>query len=190
MNNNKIYAVVGLAGVGKSQVVDRLSKNLGGAVVYFGGIVLTEMERRGLSSNPENERVVREALRDEHGMAAMAVIGEKLIRQHSDRGECVVVDGLYSDEELTVLRKSFGKDLEILSVHANKAIRAERLRVRKNRPLTYEQMLERDEAEIDKLNKAKPIVVGDYHIVNNSTLDDLHQAIDSLPITNSLSSDE
>jgi len=190
INNKKIFAVVGLAGVGKSQVVERLSKNVNGAVVYFGGIVLAELERRGLPSSPENERIVREALRDEHGMAAMAVIGEKLIRQHIDLGSCVVVDGLYSNEELTVLREAFGTDLEILSVHADKSVRAARLCVRKTRPLTYEQMLERDEAEIDKLNKAKPIVVGDYHIVNNSTLDNLHHTIDNLPITNCCTQDE
>ncbi len=179
---SRIVAVVGLSGVGKSQVVAYLSDRLACGIVYFGGIVLDEMARRGLQKTPENERVVREAIRAEHGMGAMAILAKDQIKTQIAKGSSVVIDGLYSDEELSVLRHAFGDGLVLLAVHSDRRVRAKRLQDRKERALSLAQMLERDASEIANLNKAKPIVTAEYHIVNNGSLAALYEAIDRLPM--------
>ena len=60
--NVKIVAFVGLAGSGKSSAVDYLTEK-GYPKVYFGGIVLDELKRRGLELTQENEQPIREELR-------------------------------------------------------------------------------------------------------------------------------
>ena len=56
----RVLAVVGLAGTGKSEVVRLITEKQAFTVVYFGGVVLEEVERRGLEVNQTNERTVRE----------------------------------------------------------------------------------------------------------------------------------
>ena len=55
-----IFAVVGLAGTGKSSVVQILYDLLRAPIVYFGGVVVSEVQRRGLEVTEATERQVRE----------------------------------------------------------------------------------------------------------------------------------
>ena len=68
MNNRdvKILAVVGMSGSGKSVAVDYLT-SLGYPKIYFGGMILREMERRGIVDTPENEKKFREEIREKEG---------------------------------------------------------------------------------------------------------------------------
>ena len=70
---NKVIAIVGMCGSGKSVASDYYI-NKGYQKVYFGGVTMDELKRRGLEVNPENEKKIREELRNEYGMAAFAIL--------------------------------------------------------------------------------------------------------------------
>ena len=60
---NKVIAIVGMCGSGKSVASDYYI-NKGYQKVYFGGVTMDELKRRGLEVNPENEKKIREELRN------------------------------------------------------------------------------------------------------------------------------
>lgn len=167
--SQRVIAVVGLAGTGKSEVVRLITEALPFTVVYFGGVVLEEVERRGLEVNQTNERAVREELRASHGMAAMATLSLPKINAALERGENVLIDGLYSFAEYEVLTAA-GLPLLTIAVHADRTVRAERLAKRPTRPLSRAEMDARDDAEIRNLDKAPPIVLADHHVLNNGDM--------------------
>ena len=70
---NKIIAIVGMCGSGKSVACDYLIQR-GFEKVYFGGVTLDKLKEENLEINPENEKYIREKLRSELGMAAYAII--------------------------------------------------------------------------------------------------------------------
>ena len=143
-----ILAVVGLTGVGKSEATRLLVEKYDCSTVYFGGVVVDEVRRRGLAVVPANERAVREELRAVEGMDVVAARSiEPIYKQLSAHGR-VVIDGLYSTAELSLLRSEFGTRLVTLAVHSPRWLRAERLKARPIRPLTQEEMDERDYFEI------------------------------------------
>ena len=82
----EIVATVGMCGSGKSVAGERLEQ-LGFVKVYFGGLTIEEVKRRGLEVNEKNERAVREELRRTHGMGAFAVLSLPKIEALLRRGE-------------------------------------------------------------------------------------------------------
>ena len=62
MNKNKIIAVVGMCGSGKSVAVEEFEKR-GWKKIYFGEATFIKMKELGLEINEENERKTREMLR-------------------------------------------------------------------------------------------------------------------------------
>jgi len=171
----RIIAIVGMAGAGKSEVAATL-ESLGFARIRFGDATEEELQRRGLPLNEANERLVREALRREHGMAAYAILNLPKIDAALQSGS-VVVDGLYSWEEYLVLREKYRSKLTVLAVASSPATRQRRLANRPRRPLTAEEVASRDRAEIEELNKGGPIAIADITIVNESSMDELDSAI-------------
>jgi len=101
-----IIAFVGMAGSGKSVGVEALVGR-GFSKVYFGGITLEEVEKRGMEDNANNEKMVREELRKEYGMGAYAVLSLPKIEKFLDEGKDVVIDGLYSWSEYKILKEKF-----------------------------------------------------------------------------------
>jgi dephospho-CoA kinase len=166
-NQPIVLGIVGLAGVGKSQAVQIISEWMEFETIYFGGIVLDEIRNRGLEVTHQNEAVVREGLRSEFGMDVMAQKSLPIILRAVASSKNVLIDGLYSQSEYVLLRKNLGDRLKTISIHSNKLVRVERLRHRPVRPLTVEEMDLRDEKEIALLEKASPIALADYHILNN-----------------------
>lgn len=165
-----IIAVVGMAGSGKSVCIEELrTRNI--PIVYFGGQVMKELQRRGLAVNESNERIVREELRSEHGMAAMAHLSLTEIREHMAAGEHVAIDGLYSYAEYQLLKNAFQDALVIVAIVVDKHERYARLEVRDHRPLTHDEVLSRDQSEIDTLDKAEPIALADYFVLNNEPIE-------------------
>ena len=62
---NKVLAIVGMCGSGKSVACDILEKK-GYKKVYFGGVTLDELKKAGLEDTPENEKMMRESLREKY----------------------------------------------------------------------------------------------------------------------------
>lgn len=172
---NKVVAIVGMCGSGKS-VATELFENNGWKKVYFGGVTLNELKERGLEINPDNEKMVRESLRAEYGKAAYAVkllpIIEDLLKESN-----VVLDGLYSWSEYKYLCENLHTDLQVLCIAADSSKRYERLCSRPVRPLTADEAYHRDIAEIENLDKGGPIAIANKYILNNGTVEEFSQSI-------------
>ena len=169
----KVVSIVGMAGAGKSELA-RVFEKHGFKKVRFGDVTEEEIKNRGLDLNEENERAVREQLRKEHGMAAYAKLNLARIDSLLKSAD-VVVDGLYSWEEYTLLKERYGEKLSTVAVWASPATRYERLANRAIRPLTLERAASRDRAEIENINKGGPIAMADCTIINESSLEELER---------------
>ncbi len=171
----KIVSIVGMAGSGKSEVARVFEEN-SFIRIRFGDITDAEIKKRGLELNEENERCIRELLREEHGMSAYAILSLSKIdiaREQSD----VVIDGLYSWEEYTFLKANYGADLHLVAVWASPGTRYARLSSRLVRNLTAAEAASRDRAEVENVNKGGPIAMADFTIINESSLEDLKKEV-------------
>ncbi len=169
---NKIIAVVGMCGSGKSEAV-KFFVDSGYKRVYFGEVVMNEMKRLGLEVNEANERATRENLRKEFGMGAMAVKSLPVIEEFMKQNN-VVIESLYSWEEFKILKDKFGEAFKLITIYTTKDLRYERLLKRPFRPLTNEESKNRDISEIEKLDKGGPIAYTDYTVMNDGTLDEMN----------------
>ena len=169
----KVVSIVGMAGSGKSEVA-RVFENSGFVRVRFGDITDEEARKRGLELNEKNERHIRGQLRKEHGMSAYARLSLPRIDRLLKSAD-VVVDGLYSWEEYTLLKDRYGGRFTVVAVWASPRTRYRRLAKRPIRPLTLDEAASRDVAEIQELNKGGPIAMADFTITNESSLEALER---------------
>ena len=177
--NIKIVAFVGLAGSGKSTAVEYLTQK-GYPKVYFGGVVLDEVKKRGLELTPENEQTIRENLRESEGKDFVVKrIIEQLQHLINAGQHRIVADGLYTWTEYKALKHAFPGELTVVAVVTPRSIRHHRLNERPIRPLTAEQADQRDWAEIENLEKGGPIAIADHFIINDEGLEKLHIQIDA-----------
>ena len=174
---NKLVAIVGMCGSGKS-VASAYYENLGYQKVYFGGVTMDKLKEAGLEINPENERAMREGLRKEYGMAAYAIILLPKIEELLSKGN-VILDGLYSWDELKVLKEKFS-NLKVIAIVVNKKTRYERLNSREIRPFNNEEAKMRDITEIENLAKAGPIAYADYYILNDENKEEFKKNLDNI----------
>lgn len=162
----KLIAIVGMPGAGKTVAADFFhSKHI--TVLRFGDQTDITLRELGLERNEKNERFVREKLRKDFGMAAMAVKIEPRILEAAKTNSVIVLDGLYSWEEYVHLKHKF-PEIQLLCIYAPPKVRYERLGNREIRPLTLSEASSRDIAEIENLNKGGPIAMADYLLVNDS----------------------
>jgi len=85
----------------------------------------------------------------------------------------MVIDGLYSWEEYTLLKNYYGENFYVVAVWASPRTRYERLTSRSNRRLILEEAISRDRAEIENINKGGPIAMADFTIINESSVKNL-----------------
>jgi len=184
---NKIVAIVGMAGAGKSLVSDFLVKQ-GFAFLRFGQITLDEAKRRGVAGEAE-ERKIREGFREKHGMAAFALLNMPKLDELLESSN-VVVDGLYSWAEYKVLKEKYGENLKVIAVYAPPGLRHKRLENRntkqKNdenlrfRSFTKEEAISRDFAEIEQGDKGGPIAMADFTIINIFSIKAVADALEEI----------
>lgn len=172
---NKIIAVIGMCGSGKSEAVKFFTEN-GYKKVYFGEVVIDEVKNRGLEVNEANERKVREDLRKQFGMGAMAVKSLPKIEKLYSRGN-VVIESLYSWQEFKIIKDKFGDAFKLLTIYTTKELRYSRLGERPIRPLTRVECQSRDVSEIENLDKGGPIAFTDYLVMNDGSLDELNKKL-------------
>lgn len=169
----KIIAIVGMCGSGKSVACDYL-ENLGYKKVYFGGVTMEKLKEIGLEITPDNEKMMREKLRQDLGMGAYAKVLLSKIKELSINNN-VVLDGLYSWDELVILNNEF--KMTTIAVVEDKKLRYERLEKRVVRPFSKSDAIKRDVSEIENIAKAGPIAYADYYIFNNGTINDFHNRL-------------
>lgn len=162
---HKIIAVVGCCGAGKSVATTEFV-NAGFTRIYFGDVTFKEMQKRGLEINPENERKVREDLRKSGDLSIYAKLIEPDIKKALETNN-VVLESLYAWSEYKYLKEIYKDKLQILAIVTNRENRIKRLCKREFRPLTKDEVITRDYAQIEKLEQGGPIAHADYYIVNN-----------------------
>jgi len=172
-----IIAIVGMCGSGKSIASDYF-ENIGYKKIYLGGITMDKLKEENLEVNPENEKMMREKLRREYGMGAYALLSipkiEELIKTDN-----VVLDGLYSWDELKILNEKY-PNIKVISIVVDKKTRYERLTTREIRPLTNEEAEKRDIAEIENVAKGGPIAFADYYILNNDNMENYNKELERI----------
>lgn len=164
----KVVSIVGMPGAGKSEVA-RVFEESGFIRVRFGDVTDQEIKKSGLELTEENERRIRERLRQEHGMSAYAKLNRPRIDAARKQSN-VVIDGLYSWEEYVFLKQHYRECFYVVATWASPATRHTRLGLRANRPLTREEAASRDRAEIENTNKGGPIALADFTILNESSI--------------------
>ena len=174
---NKLYAIVGMCGSGKSIASDYLVSK-GFNKVYFGGVTMDKLKEANLEVNPENEKMMREKLRNELGMGAFAIVLLPKIKECVNNGN-TVLDGVYSYDEVKILKENFS-ELKIIAIVCDKDIRYDRLSISEVRSLTNEEASARDVAEVENIAKAPPIAMADYYILNNGTIEEYKNRLEEI----------
>lgn len=178
----KVIALVGMPGSGKGTCTDYLLKKYGWPVIHFGNMVYEEVQRRGLD-NVKDEVFVREDMRKKDGSAVLAKhVGLKADEFFENGHNTVVLDGLYSWSEYKLLAEKYGDNLVVIAVTAPKKLRRERVLNRKDshRKYTLDQLITREIAEIENIEKGGPIAYADYTLANTTTTEQLLIDLDKL----------
>ncbi|UCG95898.1 MAG: AAA family ATPase [archaeon] len=170
---NKVVAVVGMPGCGKSEVV-RCFEEAGFSRVYFGDVVFDRMKEEGLEINERNEQMTREKLRAEHGMGVVAKRSLPKIESFLEKGN-VVVESMYSWEEYLILKEKYGESFKVVAVYSSPGTRYERLGTRNVRPLNPDDARSRDYTQLANINTGGPIVMADFTLVNEGSLEELRE---------------
>ena len=175
----RALALVGMPGSGKSLCAKHLEAR--GFFQYrFGSIVVNEVLQRGWPLNPQNERIVREELRANEGMDAIARRALPLLKAGLGTRSSIIIDGLYSWSEYKLLRRELGATMIVVAIVSPRALRYARLKNRDERPLTETEAESRDQLEIENLEKGGPIALADYTLVNDGNPDTLLAKLDAL----------
>jgi len=175
---NQIVAIVGMAGGGKSLACEYLEKK-GYQNIHCGDVIINKLKEENKEITPHNEKIMRERLRQEHGMGAVIEALLPKIKKASAKNN-VLIDSLYSWEELLILQKHFKENLIVIGILTDRKKRYERMSKRKIRPFTYQEALERDISEIENLTKGSVIAIADYYIFNNGNIDDYYKRLEEI----------
>ena len=142
---------------------------------------MNAVKEAGLEVNPENEKKIREGLREKEGKDFIVNRVIESTKKLIDAGQKrIVLDGLYSWTEYKILRKEFPNEMTVVAIVTPKALRRERLANRPVRPLTAAEVAERDRSEIENLEKGGPIAIADYYVDNSGTIEEFHEAFGKL----------
>lgn len=176
----KIVAFVGLAGSGKSSAVDYLTEK-GYPKIYFGGILYKAMEEAGIEITWESQQTFREEIREREGKDFIVKRAIKEARGLIDAGQKhIILDGLYTWSEYKILKHEFPGEITVIAIVTPKHLRKQRMANRPERPMTSEEVDQRDWAEIENIEKGGPIAIADYFIHNEGSLEKLHGEIDKV----------
>ena len=172
-----VIGTVGLPGSGKGEAAT-VAREEGIPVVTMGDVVRQETADRGLDPTKDHGSVAQ-ALRDEHGPAAIAERSLPMIEDRLEDHETVLVDGLRSGTEVDVFEERFGADFTLVSIEAPFEVRAERIDARgrdANADDGGEGLAARDERErgfgMDDAMERADVVVD-----NTQTLEHFHDRI-------------
>ena len=178
--NAKIIALVGLAGSGKSSAVDYFTQK-GIPKIYFGGIIYQAMSEAGIEPTWDNQQVFREEIRAREGkdfVVKRVVTGIHNLIQAGQKK--IVLDGLYTWSEYKILKHEFPGQLSVIAIVTPKHLRYRRMMKRPERPMQPREVDKRDWSEIENLEKGGPIAIADYFVINDGTLEELHQKLNDI----------
>ncbi|MHA1383504.1 MAG: AAA family ATPase [Candidatus Helarchaeota archaeon] len=164
---NKAYALVGMPGSGKSEII-KVGKELGFTVVAMGDVIRDDLKEKGIEITPKNMGKYAIEIRKRYGMDIVAKrTYEKISKLKIDT---IIIDGLRNYEEVEYFKSKI-KNFYIIAVFSSQKTRFNRLKERKREDdsIKWEVFLERDEREIS-MGIAKLIALADYMLNNEEEL--------------------
>jgi dephospho-CoA kinase len=174
-----LIAVAGLSGAGKTTAVEHLRSRGVGQLVYVGAYVQTELQNRGLTTTPENEQLVRQSLRETRGPDVFAKMVMKDLRGRAE-SETILLDAICVKEECDFYRSSSSLSVVVIGINASFEARAERLAIRGSRPLTADQLRQRDRFECENLRLEDVLATADHRLTNEASLEAFKRMLDTL----------
>ncbi len=168
-------AVTGLARSGKDAVADYIVEKYGFHKLVLSEVLAAELQRQGKPDSKMNRSLLGVEMRKKYGSDVLA---KRVIETVKEKNwKKVVFSGLQSLEELEYLKRNSEKFF-LIAVKADPEKRFERRT--KSDPQNREGFFARDKHNLEKFDLQAVMDNAAYTISNNSTLDDLHKAIDEL----------
>ena len=175
---NKILAIVGMPGSGKSEAANHFRK-LGLPVISFSEIVKKAIESKKLPDTLEVHHNIRQEIRDKYGYEAMALLSHEKIEEALKKHKLIVIEGMRSWEEYEYLKKNFSEaKVHILALFVDKQKRYQRIKNRASRSNLRGE--ERDLDEMLQTHMGPTIAYADYLIKNNFSLEELRHKLDEV----------
>jgi len=178
----KVVGITGTIGAGKGTVVEYLTGRKGFTHYPVRGFLIREIEKRGLPVDRDSMVMVANELREQH---TPSYIIEALYREAVANGTDAVIESIRTPGEVDALRKV--PHFMLLAIDAEPLIRYRRIAHRGSATdnIDFETFLANEAREMDSSdpnhqNIRKCIEMADIAIVNNSSLDDLHQQLHQL----------
>ncbi len=177
-----VIGLVGLAGSGKSTMMNYLKEKYGYGGLTFSDAIKEEAKKRKLlkeNANIEETKMILSNLGDvwRKETGKYEIVAEKLIEKIKEQKlKNVVVDGARSPAEIELFRKSFEK-FYLIYVSTDFDVRFKR-RLKDDPNARKENMQERDKNDIEKKGLQEVIEMADFVLDNNGTLKDLQHQID------------
>ena len=168
-----IVCLTGMPGAGKSTIANGL-KEKGFKIINMGNAVRAEAKKRNLEPTTQNLGKLMLELREKNGPGAVAELIKPSIE--NSNSNVIVIDGIRSNDEIEVLKKS--ANVKLLSILASTNTRFTFLhdRGRSDDPKSREIFEERDNRELS-VGVGKSIELADESISNNQlTKDELIEA--------------
>ena len=177
----RIFALVGMAGAGKSLVTSYLQEKHSFPKVYFGEITFDKLKEAGLEPTEENQKIMREKIRSELGMGAYALLSLPKIKKALEENSVVLLESLYSWDEYKTIKKEFGDIFKVIAVCAVRETRFSRIKIRKERALkSWQDFDRRDQTEIEGTDKGGPIAIADYFVFNEGSPEETFSQVDKI----------
>lgn len=176
-----IIGITGTDGAGKGTVVEYLKKK--GFTHYSSrALLIKEIEARGLEPTRNQMRLVANELRAKHGNEFVVKTALDAAQQAGTKN--IVVESLRATAEAEYLKSKEGI---LLAVDADQKLRYERVQARRSETdkVSFEEFvnheeLEKSDPDPNGMQKAKVIAMADHTIMNNGTLSELHQQVDTV----------
>ncbi len=174
-----LIGITGTDGAGKGEVVDYLVKKRGFVHYSAREILEKEIKKRGIKNNRANMRVVANCLRSTNGNDFLITYYLEKIK--TAKPKYAIIESIRTIDEVNSLKKNGGV---LLAVDANPKLRYKRIQARGSSTdaVSFEEFraheeLENNDPHPNGMQKADVIKMADYVIMNEGTLNELHQNI-------------
>lgn len=176
----RVIGLFGLIGSGKDTVSDYLAKKHAYKAISMGDIVRELTAQRGLELNRDNLINVQREQVDKHGIKWFA---EEVVRRiRANKWQRVTISGIRRPEDAQVPKQAFGKDMILVEVAADPAVRFKRMRSRGRvgDPQTLEEFLRQEVLDDKTFGFAGTRAFVDHTVTNNGTPEELFKQVDEL----------
>lgn len=164
----KAIGIVGRQAAGKT-LASEIGEAMGMKVIRMGDLVREEIQSKGMKINEETISRYATMLRQKEGMQAIAKRTIKRLKE-LNKQSTVIIDGIRSQEEVSLFKKEFGDNFKLIAIIAHQRIRYERARNRKREDdaSDMEIFIKKDKLETN-WGIEEAIKLADYTIKNEGT---------------------